>query len=58
MAEPTEDDVVRGKYDLHGLIELGWLRCALAAGDDADFYFCGPVPFMKAIKQYLARAWY
>jgi nitric oxide dioxygenase len=56
LAEPSEEDVARGKYDLQGLIELGWLRYALAdAGDDADYYFCGPVPFMKAIKLYLAE---
>jgi nitric oxide dioxygenase len=56
LAEPSEADVARGKYDLQGLIKLDWLRGALAdAGDDADYYFCGPVPFMKAIKQYLAE---
>ncbi|ERN51871.1 NO-inducible flavohemoprotein [Alkalihalophilus marmarensis] len=55
-ANPTEADVERGAFDLKGLIDLKWLKAA--AGDvaaEADFYFCGPVPFMRVMKQYLAE---
>ncbi|MEC2073432.1 NO-inducible flavohemoprotein [Alkalihalophilus marmarensis] len=55
-ANPTTADVELGAFDLKGLIELKWLKCAVNdVAAEADFYFCGPVPFMRVMKQYLAE---
>lgn len=40
--------------DKSGFIDLPWLQTV--AYPQADFYFCGPVPFMRAINQAL-REW-
>ncbi|AOZ91512.1 NO-inducible flavohemoprotein [Paenibacillus crassostreae] len=40
---PNEGDT----YDKPGYIDLPWLQ--KIADPNADFYFCGPTPFMKAI---------
>ncbi|MBW4840368.1 MAG: NO-inducible flavohemoprotein, partial [Paenibacillaceae bacterium] len=37
--------------DKTGYIDLPWLKTVATA--DSDFYFCGPVPFMKAIRRAL-----
>ncbi|MDU2243096.1 MAG: NO-inducible flavohemoprotein [Paenibacillus sp.] len=37
--------------DKTGYIDLPWLKSVAAAG--SDFYFCGPVPFMKAVRRAL-----
>lgn len=37
--------------DKTGYIDLAWLKSVAAA--DSDFYFCGPVPFMKAVRRAL-----
>lgn len=34
-------------YDKAGYIDLPWLKSVASA--EADFYFCGPTPFMRAI---------
>ncbi|WP_025025901.1 NO-inducible flavohemoprotein [Caldalkalibacillus mannanilyticus] len=49
---PTEKDRVDGKFDKEGYIDLAWLKEILPS-NEADFYFCGPLPFMKAIRQAL-----
>ncbi|WP_100374151.1 NO-inducible flavohemoprotein [Bacillus sp. FJAT-45037] len=55
-AEPTKADINLGAFHYDGLIELDWLRDVLENIDsDADYYFCGPVPFMKVINQYLKK---
>ncbi len=46
--EPLDDDVAQGKCDLVGVIDLNWLRNA-TPWSDAEFYFCGPKPFMQSI---------
>ena len=45
---PTEKDVEDCSFDKSGFINLEWLMSILLS-NQADFYFCGPVPFMKAI---------
>jgi len=46
--EPLDDDVAQGKCDLVGVIDLNWLRNA-TPWSHAEFYFCGPTPFMQSI---------
>lgn len=54
-SQPTQEDQAAGRFDRAGHIDLPWLKSVLA-DNDADFYFCGPVPFMKTIHASLA-AW-
>lgn len=49
---PTEKDRAEGNYDKEGYIDLPWLKEVLQS-NEADFYFCGPLPFMKAIRSAL-----
>jgi nitric oxide dioxygenase len=45
---PTEEDRKNQNFDFEGYITINWLKDHVAV-QDADFYFCGPTPFMKAI---------
>jgi nitric oxide dioxygenase len=45
---PHEDDVAGGKCHSVGLVDLEFLRDALPS-KDAEFYFCGPKPFMASL---------
>ncbi|OIJ21679.1 nitric oxide dioxygenase [Anaerobacillus alkalidiazotrophicus] len=45
---PTQEDRVVKDYQKEGLIDLEYLQSILE-NNDAEFYFCGPVPFMKVI---------
>ena len=47
-SEPTVDDREAKNYDKEGFIDLNWLKSVIP-NNGADFYFCGPVPFMKAV---------
>ncbi|WP_338473075.1 NO-inducible flavohemoprotein [Niallia sp. XMNu-256] len=47
-SSPTESDREAGHYDKDGFIDLEWLQTVLQ-DNKADFYFCGPVPFMKSV---------
>jgi nitric oxide dioxygenase len=49
---PTEADRSEGAFQKEGFIDLKWLK-SIIAGPDASFYFCGPVPFMKAVNRAL-----
>ncbi|MDD6796110.1 MAG: FAD-binding oxidoreductase [Clostridiaceae bacterium] len=44
---PTEDDEKRHDFDLKGRITKEWMDENLPK--DADFYFCGPIPFMRGM---------
>jgi nitric oxide dioxygenase len=46
--KPTSADREEGNYHKEGYIDLPWLQ-SVVQDADADFYFCGPVPFMKAV---------
>ncbi|MFC3040543.1 NO-inducible flavohemoprotein [Virgibacillus xinjiangensis] len=48
---PTELDKEEKNFDKEGYIDLDWLRAVLP-DKQADFYFCGAVPFMKALKEW------
>jgi nitric oxide dioxygenase len=43
---PTESDREVGNYDKEGFVDLEWLQ-SIIKNPSVDFYFCGPVPFMK-----------
>ncbi|WP_066308421.1 NO-inducible flavohemoprotein [Bacillus sp. FJAT-29814] len=49
---PTDDDRKHNRFDVEGYITREWLKEKVSI-EDADFYFCGPVPFMKAINSSL-----
>ncbi|WP_163527172.1 NO-inducible flavohemoprotein [Halobacillus ihumii] len=51
-SEPTEQDRAENRFDKEGLIDLDWLQTVLS-NSEKDFYFCGPLPFLKAINQAL-----
>lgn len=48
--KPLEEDF---GYDQTGYIDEAWLRKVLPLNKEAEYYFCGPVPFMKAINHAL-----
>ena len=50
--QPTPEDREAKNYHKEGFITLPWLQEILPS-PQADFYFCGPVPFMKAINKAL-----
>lgn len=44
----TEEDRKNHNFDFEGYVSKNWLKDNVVF-QDADFYFCGPTPFMKAI---------
>ena len=54
-SDPLEGDRVGQSHDVDGLISIDWLK-ANTPFRDADFYLCGPTPFLKAFVQGLAGA--
>ncbi|MCZ8518202.1 MULTISPECIES: NO-inducible flavohemoprotein [Paenibacillus] len=53
--QPTERDRAENRFHQEGYIDLAWLR-SIVPHPEADFYFCGPVPFMRAVHGML-EAW-
>ncbi|MGD8189659.1 NO-inducible flavohemoprotein [Brevibacillus ginsengisoli] len=51
---PTDEDKAARNYDKEGYITLDWLK-EIVSDKNADFYFCGPTPFMKAIYKALKQ---
>lgn len=52
---PTPEDKERYNFDKEGFIDLGWLK-TIVPNNQANFYYCGPLPFMTAINKAL-KAW-
>lgn len=50
--DPSSEDQVQGHFDKTGYVSLAWLQSILP-DQPADFYFCGPVPFMQVVEQAL-----
>jgi nitric oxide dioxygenase len=46
--KPTAADLESPVFHKEGYVDLPWLQSILP-NSDADFYFCGPVPYMKAV---------
>ncbi|GAB4073089.1 NO-inducible flavohemoprotein [Barrientosiimonas marina] len=53
---PSHADKTDQRYDKEGVVDLPWLQSILESGNKADFYCCGPAPFMKAVDSAL-KAW-
>ncbi|GIM46436.1 flavohemoprotein [Collibacillus ludicampi] len=47
-SNPTDEDRKSGNFDKEGFVDLEWLQ-TIVPSPQADFYFCGPVPFMRSI---------
>ncbi|PEB52687.1 NO-inducible flavohemoprotein [Bacillus pseudomycoides] len=47
-SSPTEQDLQVKNFDKEGFVDLAWLQ-SIVPTNEAEFYFCGPVPFMKHI---------
>lgn len=50
--QPTQQDELHPLFSKKGYVDEKWLR-TIVSTLEADFYFCGPVPFMKVVKQAL-----
>jgi nitric oxide dioxygenase len=50
---PTAEDKAAHNYDKEGFITLEWMQSMLPK--EADFYFCGPVSFMKKVNKALKK---
>lgn len=51
-SDPLADDHAQGHCDSLGFIDAPLIR-SLQAGSEAEYYFCGPKPFMAAVQQAL-----
>ncbi|MGJ7920916.1 NO-inducible flavohemoprotein [Neobacillus sp. LXY-4] len=49
---PTDDDRSNHRFDVEGYVTQDWLEKSVPV-KNTDFYFCGPVPFMKEINRSL-----
>lgn len=50
--KPLQEDF---GYDQTGYIDASWLRKVLPLNKQAEYYFCGPIPFMRAINHALQQ---
>ncbi|GGD59745.1 NO-inducible flavohemoprotein [Paenibacillus nasutitermitis] len=52
--KPTEQDRALKAFHKEGYIDLPWLQQVVPT-KEASFYFCGPIPFMKAVNSALQK---
>lgn len=52
--KPSEEDREMKRFDKEGYITLDWIQ-QVVPSKDADFYFCGPEPFMKVVNKSLKQ---
>lgn len=45
--KPSDADRLHKHFSKAGFVDLDWLKEVVSS--EADFYFCGPTPFMKAV---------
>lgn len=50
--KPTPEDITLDAHHREGFIDLPWLQ-EILSDEQKDFYFCGPMPFLKAINKAL-----
>jgi nitric oxide dioxygenase len=50
--DPTDEDIAANAFDKRGYADLQWLQTVIP-DKAASFYFCGPVPFMRAMNSSL-----
>ncbi|MFC4620023.1 NO-inducible flavohemoprotein [Camelliibacillus cellulosilyticus] len=51
--KPSAEDLAAHHYDKEGYIDQHWLANLLPPNQEADIYFCGPIPFMTAVNNAL-----
>ncbi|WP_068677550.1 NO-inducible flavohemoprotein [Oceanobacillus sp. Castelsardo] len=51
---PTEEDKKEKRFDREGFVDLEWLK-EIVPSNDADFYLCGPLPFLQAMVRLLKQ---
>lgn len=51
---PTEEDREMKNFDKEGFITIDWIQQVVPT-KNADFYFCGPEPFMKVVNKSLKQ---
>lgn len=51
---PTTEDQMNQSFEHQGYIDANWLKSILPT-TQADFYFCGPTPFMQAVLNALTQ---
>ncbi|PJW13892.1 NO-inducible flavohemoprotein [Geobacillus sp. Manikaran-105] len=51
---PSDEDCRHPHFGKEGRIDLAWMQSVIPT-KDADFYFCGPVPFMKTVYRALKQ---
>lgn len=54
-SDPAEGDMAGVSHDVDGFISVDWLK-ENTPFDEADFYLCGPKPFLRAFAGGLAKA--
>ncbi|MET3667671.1 NO-inducible flavohemoprotein [Caulobacter sp. 1776] len=54
-SEPGAADVLGQTHDVEGFVSIDWLK-AETPFDTADFYLCGPKPFLRVLVQGLVAA--
>ena len=54
-SDPTKDEVVERDFDVAGRIDIDVIRERIPSFD-ADYYLCGPAPFMQTLHQGLIAA--
>lgn len=47
--QPAEEDLQDEYFSKEGYIDAEWLQERIEPGSPADYYVCGPVPFLRAI---------
>jgi nitric oxide dioxygenase len=50
--KPTQEDLTKNEFNKEGYIDFKWLD-SIIEDKNATFYFCGPIPFMKAVNHSL-----
>ncbi|MFC5652562.1 NO-inducible flavohemoprotein [Paenibacillus solisilvae] len=50
----SDEDKANRTYHKEGYLDLAWLQ-EIVPSTDAAFYFCGPVPFMRALNSLLTQ---
>ncbi|MGN6507513.1 MAG: hypothetical protein ACTHM6_18305, partial [Tepidisphaeraceae bacterium] len=53
-SDPTDQDRRRERFDSEGFVDMKLIGTLLKGNFSADFYFCGPKPFMAAVFQGLS----
>lgn len=53
-SDPTDQDRRRERFDSEGFVDMKLIGTLLKGNFSADFYFCGPKPFMAAMFQGLS----